>query len=64
MANKNEIIDIAPLFPKFSTVLNFKSFNVHSLSFSFQSPASRVKRPESSVQLLRPEFRNSGMPLK
>ena len=31
---------------------------------SVQSPASRVQRPESSVQLLRPESRNSGMPVK
>ena len=54
----------------------FKSFYDHSLVLSVLSPASRVQRPaskvqspeprvqhpESSVQLLRWESRNSGMP--
>ena len=48
---------ISPLFPKPWTV-----FKV--LALKVQSPASRVKHLESSVQHLRPESMNSGMPIK
>ena len=77
---KNEVIDIELLFPKLWTVLNSKvltstvqhsASRAHELEPSVHSPASRVQRPEfrvqhpeSSVQLLRPESRNSGMPSK
>ena len=37
---------------------------VQSPASSVQSPASRVQRPASRVQLLRPESRNSSIPIK
>ena len=56
---KNEVIGVAPLFPKRWIFLNFKV-----LALSVQSPASRVQRPASSVQspasrVQRPESRSS-----
>ena len=44
-----EVIDIDP--SKALDSFKFKSFNVHSLAFSARGPASRVQRPESSVQM-------------
>ena len=41
-----------------SSIQNPES-NVHCPESSIQSPALRVQHPESSVQLLRPESRNS-----
>ena len=42
---QNEVVDIAPLFLKLWTVLNFKV-----LTSIFQHSESRVQRPESRVQ--------------
>ena len=38
-------------------------YSVLGLESSVQSPTSRIQRPGSSVQLLPPQFRNSGMPI-
>ena len=57
---KNEVNDIAPLFPKLCIVLNFKVLTLtvqHSASrilrpgFRVQHPESKVQRPGSIVQI-------------
>ena len=46
------------------TWLLFETFRVQSPASRVQNPESSVQSPESSVQLLRPESRNSCMPLR
>ena len=69
---QNEVVDIALLFLKLWTVLNFKVLmsTVYRSTSRVQSPASRVQHPESRVQspasrVQRPEssVQSSGIPV-